>query len=106
MSTQHVRAAANGAAPARTQASIGDAFGQAVRVSREGRGWSQEALAERAELNRSYLGEVERGRATPSLVTIFKLARALDLTPSSLLARCEPAGSDLPSALPGDGFDR
>ena len=106
MSTQHVLADINGAATACTPASIGDAFGLAVRVSREGRGWSQEALAERAELNRSYLGEVERGRATPSLVTIFKLARALDLSPSSLLARCEPSGDDVPSAPTVDAFRR
>ena len=36
-------------------------FGGAVRRLREGHGWSQELLAEKADLNRSYLGEVERG---------------------------------------------
>ena len=37
-------------------------FGLAVRQSREALGWSQEQLAARADLNRSYVGEVERGR--------------------------------------------
>lgn len=45
-------------------------FGLAVRHFRDQRGWSQELLAEKADLNRSYLGEVERGRAIPSLVTV------------------------------------
>lgn len=68
-------------------------FGRAVREARETRGWSQEALAERAELNRSYLGEVERGAAMPSLATVAKLAFALDLQSSELLARCESGGA-------------
>lgn len=64
-------------------------FGLAVRHFREQQGWSQEALAERADLNRSYLGEVERGRAVPSLETAAKLASALEIPLSGLLARCE-----------------
>jgi transcriptional regulator with XRE-family HTH domain len=64
-------------------------FSQVLRQMREERGWSQEQLAERADLNRSYLGEVERGRAVPSLLTVSKLARALEVQMSSLIARCE-----------------
>ena len=51
--------------------------------------WSQEHLAERADLNRSYLGEVERGNAVPSLITVSKLAGAFEIRLSSLIARCE-----------------
>jgi len=64
-------------------------FSSVLRQLREERGWSQEHLAERADLNRSYLGEVERGHAIPSLVTVFKLAGALEIRLSSLIARCE-----------------
>jgi len=64
-------------------------FGLAVRHFRESHGWSQELLAEKADLNRSYLGEVERGRAIPSLTTAAKLASALDIPLSGLLAHCE-----------------
>jgi XRE family transcriptional regulator, regulator of sulfur utilization len=64
-------------------------FGVSVRHFRETRGWSQELLAERADLNRSYLGEVERGAATPSLATAAKLASALEIPLSGLLAHCE-----------------
>lgn len=64
-------------------------FGVAVRHFRERCGWSQELLAEKADLNRSYLGEVERGRVIPSLATAAKLALALDIPLSGLLAHCE-----------------
>lgn len=64
-------------------------FGLAVRHFRETHGWSQELLAEKADLNRSYLGEVERGRVIPSLATAAKLASALDIPLSGLLAHCE-----------------
>ncbi|KAB8050498.1 helix-turn-helix domain-containing protein [Janthinobacterium rivuli] len=65
-------------------------FGLAVRQLREGRGWSQERLAEAADLNRSFIGEIERGAATPSLLTVEKLASALGIGLAGLMARCEP----------------
>lgn len=64
-------------------------FGPAVRHFRELRGWSQEMLAEKADLNRSYLGEVERGQAIPSLETAGKLAVALGISMSRLFFHCE-----------------
>ena len=67
-------------------------FGRAVRLLREARGWSQERLAEYADLNRSYLGEIERGGVAPSLVTVAKLAAALNVAAADLVARCEEAG--------------
>ncbi|WP_229507010.1 helix-turn-helix domain-containing protein [Pseudoduganella rivuli] len=66
-------------------------FGLAIRRLREARGWSQERLAEAADMNRSYIGEVERGAAIPSLVTIDKLAAALGTSASGVLAHCELA---------------
>ncbi|HEX5392634.1 MAG TPA: helix-turn-helix transcriptional regulator [Rhodocyclaceae bacterium] len=64
-------------------------FASAVRRLREDRGWSQEHLAERSNLNRSYVGDLERGQSIPSLTTIGKLAEAFDLSPSLLVAQCE-----------------
>ncbi|MEC5384939.1 helix-turn-helix transcriptional regulator [Uliginosibacterium sp. H3] len=64
-------------------------FGSVVRQLRETHSLSQEQLAERANLNRSYIGEIERGIAMPSLATLIKLSSALEVTPSSLLARYE-----------------
>lgn len=60
-----------------------------VRKLREERGWSQEKLAEVAQLNRSYVGDVERGNAVPSLVTLEKIAVAMGLKISDLVLQCE-----------------
>jgi len=68
---------------------VSKTFGGVVRRRREELRWSQEALADRAQLNRSYLGEVERGSVVPSLATMDKLAAALELRLSALLERCE-----------------
>ncbi|WP_148714499.1 helix-turn-helix domain-containing protein [Chitinolyticbacter meiyuanensis] len=68
---------------------LGRQFGQVIRRWRRQHHWSQEALAERADLNRSYLGEIERGDAMPSLDTAAKLARALGVKLSVLIAFCE-----------------
>ena len=68
---------------------IGRQFGRVVRVLRDQRGWSQEQLAARAELNRSYMGEIERAAAMPSLATAAKLALALELPLSRLIRSCE-----------------
>jgi transcriptional regulator with XRE-family HTH domain len=70
-------------------------FGQAVRAARTNRGWSQEQLAEIANLNRSYLGEIERGVVTPSLSTIGKIAAALQVKPSVLISQCESSAGEL-----------
>ena len=70
---------------------VGQHFGNVVRQLRQARGWSQERLAWRAELNRSYMGEIERARVTPSLSTAVKLAQALELPLSELIAHCERA---------------
>ena len=48
-------------------------------------GMSQEQLAEHAGLNRSYVGEIERGEAIASIVTADKIARAFDVSISMLL---------------------
>ncbi|ASL42197.1 Transcriptional regulator ClgR [Burkholderia sp. AD24] len=60
-------------------------FGAAVRRLREASGWSQEQLAEYAGLNRSYVGEIERGSAIASIVTLDKLARAFGVPVERLL---------------------
>jgi transcriptional regulator with XRE-family HTH domain len=68
---------------------IAVSFGLALRQQRECHGWSQEALAERADLNRSYVGELERGEAMASLLTLDKLSRALGISLSGLLSHAE-----------------
>jgi len=69
-------------------------FGEVVRRLRTERGWSQERLAERADLNRSYVGEIERDLAVPSLQTADKIASALETRLSALIAQCEHGPSE------------
>ena len=64
-------------------------FGKVIRSGRESRGLSQESLAEIADLNRNYIGKIERNLAVPSLETMQKLADALNERLSSLIAQCE-----------------
>ena len=64
-------------------------FGAVIRQLRKSRGWSQERLAADASLNRSYMGEIERAHAIPTLATAEKLAQALEVALSDLISRCE-----------------
>ena len=52
-------------------------FAQRVRTLREAQGISQEKLAERANLHRTYIGMVERLERNPSLICIHKIANGL-----------------------------
>ena len=56
-----------------------------VRELRESRGWTQEELAERASMNASYLGFVERGDNVPTLTIILQIAEGLRVEPAELL---------------------
>ncbi|MDQ3507207.1 MAG: helix-turn-helix domain-containing protein [Actinomycetota bacterium] len=60
-------------------------FGKAVRGHRKRAGYSQEELAGRAGIHRTYIGGIERGERNPTLVMIHRLAIALDVPPSHLL---------------------
>ena len=69
-------------------------FGAVIRQMRKSRGWSQERLAADACLNRTYMGEIERARAIPTLATAEKLAQALQVALSELISHCEsPLGA-------------
>ena len=65
------------------------AFGQRVHAARTAVGLSQEALAAKAGLHRTYIGSVERGERNISLDNIHALARALGVEPSDLLREDE-----------------
>jgi transcriptional regulator with XRE-family HTH domain len=64
-------------------------FGQAVRNRRQTLGLSQEELAWRGGLNRSYVTDIERGARNPSLKTIARLAEALQMPLYALLREAE-----------------
>ena len=60
------------------------AFGTSVKGWRKQLGISQEELAERADLHRTYISDVERGARNLSLESITRLARALDVSVAAL----------------------
>lgn len=62
-------------------------FGETIRDIRKQLGISQEGLAERADLHRTYIGGIERGERNVSLENIVAIARALKVSPSYLLER-------------------
>ena len=64
-------------------------FGAAVKTERTRLGFSQETLAERADLHRTYITDIERGARNLSLETIYKLAGALGVSIETLFARKE-----------------
>ena len=65
------------------------AVGQAVRKLRMAKGISQEELAELAEIHRTSIGDVGRGTRNISLVNMSKVAAALDVPLSQLIAEME-----------------
>ena len=60
-------------------------FGDRVRARRQELGWSQEALALKANINRTYIASLESGRRNPSLDLIARLARALRVDAGELV---------------------
>ena len=62
------------------------ALGAAIRRARSEIGLSQEALAVDAELDRSYMGGIERGEHNITMMNIVKIATALKILPSVLFA--------------------
>ena len=61
-------------------------FGARIRQERVRLGISQEELADRAGLHRTYIGGVERGERNVGLLNLIRLARALDIAPGDLLS--------------------
>lgn len=60
-------------------------FGQLVRKYRKERNMSQEQLALLCNIDRSYLGRIERGEVNPTLEKIYKLSNVLSIKASDLL---------------------
>ena len=59
-------------------------FGRALRQKREKLGVSQEAFADMCQLDRTYVGGIERGERNVALVNIEKIAKTLKLTIAEL----------------------
>ena len=60
-------------------------IGARIQKIRKEAGLSQEDLALEADLDRTYISHVERGTRNPTVIVLFKIAKALNTTPSKLL---------------------
>lgn len=69
--------------------SIQSALGAAIRAKRESLAVSQEELAARCGLHRTYIGSVERGERNITLINLWRVSLALGVAPSGLLGEVE-----------------
>lgn len=60
-------------------------FGNKIREIRKGKGISQERLAELSEIDRSYMGRIERGEMNISLTKVYQISLALEVDASELI---------------------
>jgi transcriptional regulator with XRE-family HTH domain len=73
----------------RAAADVRERFGFAVKLRRESLGLTQEDLADKAGIHRTYLSDVERGARNLSLINIERIATALGLPMSGLFRLAE-----------------
>lgn len=70
--------------------------GDRIRNLRNGRGWSQEELADKANVSRSFMGEIERGQASATIESLEKITNALEITLEDLFRNLQsPSESKL-----------
>jgi transcriptional regulator with XRE-family HTH domain len=65
------------------------AFGEVLRQIRKRHGVSQESLGFDSRLDRTYVSLLERGLKSPTIRTLFAIAKVLDVQPSEVLRRTE-----------------
>ena len=66
---------------------LNEVLGRNLRDRRIAKNWSQEELADRCGLHRTYVGSVERGERNVTLETIERIATAIGIDPLELLRR-------------------
>lgn len=65
------------------------AFGAVISDLRRSRGLSQEAFADLAHFHRTYVAEIETGKRNPTLITVGRIAAALDVGIGDVLLATE-----------------
>lgn len=69
-------------------------FGALLKQLRTDKGISQENLAYDSELDRTFISLLERGERQPSIATLFKLAKSLNIKPSEIIKTLEEQYED------------
>jgi transcriptional regulator with XRE-family HTH domain len=57
--------------------------GANVKAAREAKGWSQEELADRARMHRTYVSGIERGIRNPTITVLERVGKALEIAPGT-----------------------
>lgn len=70
--------------------SLGETVARNIRRIRRERGLSQEELAARVDINRNYVGMIERQENSPTVAMIERIATALDVQPARLFEERRP----------------
>ncbi len=60
-------------------------LGSNVKNLRLKKGWSQEDFADRSDIHRTYVSDIERARRNPTITIVEKLAKALEVHASKLI---------------------
>ena len=68
---------------------LDNSFGRSLRKRRLAKLFTQENLGLESNLSRAYISDLEMGKKDPSLFTILKLATAMQMKPSNLMAETE-----------------
>lgn len=79
---------------------LAQVFGCVLQELRQQRGLTQDRLAELANTERSHISSLERAERGPALSTIFRLADALGMPASQLIALVESRFTAIPSPAP------
>jgi transcriptional regulator with XRE-family HTH domain len=66
-------------------------LGDELRRARESAGLTQEALADRAGVHRTYVSLLERDKKSPTIALLFRLCQAMHVRPSVIIAAVETA---------------
>lgn len=66
-------------------------FGLILQELRKEKAYTQEELAHRSNLDRTYISLLERGLRTPTIVTLFKISAALEIQPEDFVSKIKVA---------------
>ena len=70
-------------------------FGQLLKKARKEKGLSQEQLAHDCSLDRTYISMLERGINQPSIITLFVLAKNLEMKASEFVIAMEESNKEV-----------
>lgn len=79
-------------------------LGKRIKLYRVQKGLSQEKLAELSELHPTYIGQLERGEKNPTVMSILKIATALEIPPEKLISDLGIKQVDTAMTIPEEAF--